>query len=278
MPDVQEVFRMATQKVRPEPGFVDRQLDNQRRRARNRRNGAIALVAIVALAATVIAIRALDGGTGTQPGGQRSDTSGIPSAGPIRAVTNGPLVSGRYVIYTLDPDVNVNTSITIDVPEGYEGRYAGSAVLKTPTGYSDTGVILFAVGYSFADACNWRGTLSPISSADELVSTLADQRGLRPSPRTDVMVGGYAGTYMELTVPAQTKLDRCSAGRMQGWALTDDARSPIWLNNAGQHDLLWILDVNGVPLVIDASLAPSASPQDRAELLQMVESIQIDPR
>jgi hypothetical protein len=46
----------------------------------------------------------------------------------------------------------------------------------------------------------------------------------------------------------------------------------------GQLDLLWIVDVDGVPLVIDASLDPGTSAEVRAELLQMVESIQIDPR
>jgi len=33
MPEVQEVFRMATQKIRPEPGALDRQHENQRRLA-----------------------------------------------------------------------------------------------------------------------------------------------------------------------------------------------------------------------------------------------------
>jgi hypothetical protein len=61
---------------------------------------------------------------------------------------------------------------------------------------------------------------------------------------------------------------------MQAWATLDDGH--IWLNNAGQYDLLWILDVDGVPLVIDAQLPPSASAQDRAELEQMVESIRIE--
>lgn len=89
-------------------------------------------------------------------------------------------------------------------------------------------------------------------------------------------MSGFAGMYMELSVPAQTKLDRCSAGRMQAWALTGDGSSGIWLNNAGQHDLLWILDVDGVPLIIDAELGASASVQDRAELEQIVESIQIN--
>ena len=37
MPDVQEVFRMATQKVRQDPGALDRQVKKQRKAARNRR-------------------------------------------------------------------------------------------------------------------------------------------------------------------------------------------------------------------------------------------------
>ena len=82
---------------------------------------------------------------------------------------------------------------------------------------------------------------------------------------------------MELTVPIQTKLDRCWSDRMQAWALTGDGSNGIWLNNPGQHDLLWILEVDGLPLVIDAFLAADASAKDRPELLQMVESIQIDP-
>jgi hypothetical protein len=46
----------------------------------------------------------------------------------------------------------------------------------------------------------------------------------------------------------------------------------------GQRDLLWIVDVDGVPLVIDAALGAEASAQDRAELIQIAESVRIDPR
>ena len=37
-------------------------------------------------------------------------------------------------------------------------------------------------------------------------------------------------------------------------------------------------DVDGVPLVIDAKLGAEVSAQDRAELIQIVESVRIDPR
>ena len=54
MPDVQEVFRMATQKVRPDPGALERQNRDQRRRAVTRRAGGYALLAILVIAAVVI--------------------------------------------------------------------------------------------------------------------------------------------------------------------------------------------------------------------------------
>ena len=60
MPDVQEVFRMATQKVRQDPGALDRQVAKQRKAARNRRVGAFAMV--LALVAAAVAAYALTRG------------------------------------------------------------------------------------------------------------------------------------------------------------------------------------------------------------------------
>jgi hypothetical protein len=39
---------------------------------------------------------------------------------------------------------------------------------------------------------------------------------------------------------------------------------------------LWTLDVDGVRLVIEASFIPEASPEDRAELERIIDSIQIE--
>jgi len=276
MAELREVFEMVTKQTEPDVDAWREQERRQRRTSRNRKFGALALAAVMGVAAVVVVIKAADDGTGTQPGGQPTGTK----AEPIGSITDGPLEPGRYVIATYNAAFNASHRITIDVPDGYEGVGfgVGFSVLKTPVSVSgsDTGVALYDVGYSFADACNWSGTQSPISSADELVAALAGQQGLRPSPPTDVVVSGSSGTFMELTVPAQTKLDRCWRDRMQAWALTGDGSNAIWLNNPGQHDLLWILEVDGLPLVIDAFLAADASAQDRAELLQMVESIQID--
>lgn len=49
---------MATQKIRPEPGALERQFQGQRRRAARRKTGAVALAAALAIVAGVIAIQA----------------------------------------------------------------------------------------------------------------------------------------------------------------------------------------------------------------------------
>jgi len=60
MPEVQEVFRMATQKVGPDSGFVDRQYDHRRKQERRRKIGAFALVAAIGVAAIgIVAVSAL---------------------------------------------------------------------------------------------------------------------------------------------------------------------------------------------------------------------------
>jgi hypothetical protein len=56
MPEVQEVFRMATQKVRPDPGFADRQHDHRRKRERRRKVAAFAVAAAIGVTAVVLVL------------------------------------------------------------------------------------------------------------------------------------------------------------------------------------------------------------------------------
>lgn len=70
MPELQEVFRMATQKVDQDDGALERQVTKQHRAARNRRVGAFATVAVfIAIAVGVFALT-------------RGDTQGVPAAPP----------------------------------------------------------------------------------------------------------------------------------------------------------------------------------------------------
>ena len=72
MPEIQEVFRMATQKVRPDPEALDRQHRGQRRRVAQKRAAVYALVALLLVAGAVIGISTL-GNDDVQPAGSGSN-------------------------------------------------------------------------------------------------------------------------------------------------------------------------------------------------------------
>ena len=72
MPEIQEVFRMATQKVRPDPEALDRQHRGQRRRVAQKRAAVYALVVVLLVAGAVVAISTL-GSDHEQPAGEGSN-------------------------------------------------------------------------------------------------------------------------------------------------------------------------------------------------------------
>jgi len=72
MPEIQEVFRMATQKVRPDPEAIDRQHRGQRRRVAQKRAAVYALVVVLLVAGAVVAINTL-GSDHERPAGEGSN-------------------------------------------------------------------------------------------------------------------------------------------------------------------------------------------------------------
>jgi hypothetical protein len=186
---------------------------------------------------------------------------------------------GRYVFTSYDVSVDPLDSsyrITFDVADGYVGL-AGREVVKLGTDHTGVG-IMADLGGVYMDACRWEGTLldrSALSSTDELAAALANQEGLRVSAPTHVTLDGFAGTYMERRVPAGTDVARCDGGELRTALYPDGGTS---VPSPGERVLLWVLDVDGVPLLIGILLEPGTSAQVRAELVQMVESLRIDPR
>jgi hypothetical protein len=106
------------------------------------------------------------------------------------------------------------------------------------------------------------------ATVDDVVAFLAGLPPIDISVNRDVTLDGYRGKYLEFTRKA-AEID-CGWGGWDGWP----ASSP---SARDEDDQLWILDVNGAPLVIDAFSSPGASETVKAELRQIVESIQIEP-
>jgi hypothetical protein len=271
MPEVQEVFHMATQKVRPDPNALERQHRDQRQRVVKQKVAVFALIAALAIGGGIFAVSVLRSDDPKEVG---TDSPPAPS---VPAMAEGELEPGTYVMKSLDADFDASHRITVDVPDGYEGSAEGDVVRKLGR-VSQTAVSIWVIGDVYGDACEWSSTLlnpPPVSSVDDLATALADQRGLRVSTLTDITLDGYAGTHMERTVPAGTNLDVCSGAEFRLWLATDGGQRYV---DPGQHDLLWIVDVDGTPLVIDAAVGPGNSAQVRAELIEIAESIRIDPQ
>jgi hypothetical protein len=102
-------------------------------------------------------------------------------------------------------------------------------------------------------------------SVDDLVTFAAGQQMTKISENTDVTLDGYRGRYLEYTNTFPQYDDGINCDDGPGWPLMNE------------FNQVWILDVDGVRLVIDASSPRGASESVRAELRQIVESIQFEP-
>ncbi len=141
------------------------------------------------------------------------------------------------------------------------------------------GVQFWAVDQVYGHACQWRGTLlRPGPTVEDLTQALVDRPLRNATPPIDVTLDGYVGQYLEWSVPADIDFSDCDSdggvhlfeswtGPASGWATNRYQLGP------GQVDRLWILDINGARLVIDAFQMPSSVSEEREALSNLVESI-----
>jgi hypothetical protein len=276
MLSVSELLERESATVDLEGDHFERMLLRRDRKRRNQRVAVYALVGAFVLAAMVIGIGTLrsdDEGT-VIPGSTATPTT---TPFPALSSASGPLEPGTYVVSTLDPGFDASHQITITVPDGYEGFEGFAVGRRLGSGETQTGVSAWVVGNVYDDPCHRGATpLDPtvVPPVESLVAALANQRGVHTSTPTDIRIDGYTGRYLERTVPAGTRLTDCDGNEFRTWLDTDGgARYTL----PGQIDLLWIVDVDGVPLVIDAAIRSPRWAHVRAELIQIVESIRIDP-
>ena len=140
------------------------------------------------------------------------------------------------------------------------------------------------VGQVFRDPCHWQGQgFDPGPSVSALVAALVAQRMRNATRPTDVTLAGYQGKYLEWSVPATiessalSEFDACDVepdGQhhdFQGWL--GNGMGNRYEQVPGQVDRLWVLDVNGQRLVVDATYSPDTTQADRDELARVVESL-----
>ena len=117
-----------------------------------------------------------------------------------------------------------------------------------------------------------RAYLDPGPSVQDLATALARQplRGVTGDP-VPVSVGGYDGLYLELAVPTDLDVSSCIEDRVERWRFGQNDRR--WQSAPGEHDRIWIIDVEGQRVVINTAHTPGASKADIAKLARVVETI-----
>jgi hypothetical protein len=144
----------------------------------------------------------------------------------------------------------------------------------------------FAPGTAFyvpGDPCQATSTKpdAPATTVDDLAAALAAQASRDASEPVDVMAGGYAGKSIILHVPddavavAPPRFDECEGGEFVSYGTEVDAFARTQ-QGPGQIDELWILDVDGAIVIIDAMARPDTSPALVEEMRSIAESATFD--
>ena len=223
-----------------------------------------------ALAAAAAVVVALGGFQLLQPTRGLGAADTTPLADPTPTVAATPAVAPIVIGDGLLSHVQVSTVR----PEGWslESNFAGKETGTLGIGFSawtNVGV--------HRDPCAWEDdVLSANPTVEEIVAALVAQPGRDPSTPTTTTLGGWPAMRVELRVPSTLDISSCDQGRYKAWTDLSDPNGGNWNHVSGQFDVIYVVDVDGGPVIIDDWYHASTSDSDLGELEAVLESMVID--
>ena len=211
------------------------------------------------------------------------------------ALPDGPLAAGTYVTTPFAPgqpgaacmkppqpgcseSAGASIRATFQVPDGWAGNYGSSIWLAAEKSSAPGGATMgFTRGsWLYSDPCltasritaGVRPDVAVGPSVDEFANALADHPLLDATDPVPVTLAGYSGKYVDLQLPSD--LTGCITN-YRPW------EPGVYAQGPSHRWHLWILDVDGVRVVVHTTDYPGTSAQHLAELKAIVESIQIEP-
>ena len=137
----------------------------------------------------------------------------------------------------------------------------------------------------YKDPCKWASTRPemPATTVDEFIAALAAQTSRDASASTDVTVGGHSGRKIILHVPndAPTRAEAfkdCDRDTFASYGEAGRSEPLRFHQGPGQVDELWILDVDGAFVVIDAMYRPTTAAELVDEMRAIAESATFEAR
>lgn len=245
----------------------------------------LAAAAVVLIA--VVGINLLPGSPA--PGGAPSVSPSVeptPTPEPSQsAPAEAGLPQGPFVVTGTGDPVQITVSI---VSPGWDPFSEADAVGKNDDSLDapkTVGALLIAWGWPagtgfdvYGDPCHWTTTIpeTPATTPDEIAAAFAEQALTDATEPVDVTVGGYAGKAITVHVPMsydvpnatrEEKFADCDNDVFAFYGIEGESGEARNAQGAGQIDELWIVDVNGSIVILDAAYSP-ATPADLVEELR----------
>jgi hypothetical protein len=249
-------------------------------------NNSIVRFGVAAAAVVIVAIVGFSFLSRPNLGGDADSTPAPSSAQSPQAlpIENIPLEPGTYVAQPFAELVNPEAdeearaiNVTLTVPDGWRS-FGGGSVLPVEANSSE-GPDGMSLGFGqvhglYSDPCEAIGAADVAvgPTVEDLASALAEQTAYEVTSPTDVTLGGYSGKRMDLLLPSEGEYEACiTHRRFHPW------EGSIYAQGLGNRWHLWILDVDGVRVIVHSQDFEATPAQDQVELQAIVDSIRIEP-
>jgi len=230
--------------------------ENLSKPARHRSTGVA--IASVVLAATMA-------GCGTSG-------DGVTEPGSTRSAAASQSAQPSVAAYSLTIQEISPIEIALTLPDGWSRL--GWVVIKNAAHLG-----LFPVANVYSDPCHWAGALPdpPVGpSVDDLATALVNQP-TRHARVSDITLDGFTGKLVKMKVPSDISFSDCDKGLFGSWSEAGSNDPSRYHHGPGEIDDVYIINVEGTRVVIDAAHMPSTAAEELAELEGMVASIDIQP-
>jgi len=190
----------------------------------------------------------------------------------------GSLSIGRYAITENGVPFSLEVSTTGWRSDGQQIPPDGGAFTKGSDTSQRVWMIFWSIDGVFADPCgNVPGPVLSPSAADLAAAVAGLPATDMITPPSDVTIGGRPAKHVAIRFRGDLG---CSPSQYFMWY--DDIRcggdDPCqrWVTASGQRNDVWIVEVNGTHVWIEAETFDTATPETIQEVQQMIDSIQFE--
>lgn len=170
--------------------------------------------------------------------------------------------------------VNGLQALTLDVPAGWSLDPADPGRITKDYGdLAGPGFGLWTITGTVVDPCTDHRPVEPApTNREELIAALAHQPEVSATEPASVVVDGYTGQAVELTVAGD--IERCGPDGFWIWTSPNGERR--FVQDDREMNVVYVIDVPGGLYTFFARIPERTTEADRDEILAMIETVQLE--